>query len=72
MSSLRAMEWLIQHQGDSDIDKQIPPTPTNNAQDISLSQVEATLSLPVDISKETIEDLPNANTEPSIKISTED
>ena len=70
MSSLQAMEWLIQHQGDSDIDEQIPPTPTNNTQDIPLSQVEATLSLPADISKETTEDLPNANTDrPSIKIS---
>ena len=64
------MEWLIQHQGDADIDEQIPPTSTNNTQDVSLSQVEATLSLPADISKETTEHLPNANDdEPLIKIS---
>ena len=70
MSSLQAMEWLIQHQGDSNnIDEQFPPTLTNNTQDISLSQVEATLSLPADISKVTTEDLPNPNIDtPSIEI----
>ena len=59
MSSLQAMEWLIQHQGDPDIDEQIPPTPTNSTQNISLSQVDTTLSL--SISKGTTEESPNTN-----------
>ena len=45
MSSLQAMEWLIQHQGDTDIDDPISPAPTNKPQDITPSQAEATLLL---------------------------
>lgn len=61
MSSLQAMEWLIQHQGDSDIDEPIPPTQTNSTKDITtISQTEATLSVPADITKETTEESPTA------------
>ena len=51
MSSLQAMEWLIQHQADTDIDDPIPPMPTNKPQDITPSQAEATLSLPANITE---------------------
>lgn len=61
MSSLQAMEWLIQHQGDSDIDEPIPPAPTNSPQDVTLSQTEATLSVPAGITKDTTEDSPAAD-----------
>jgi len=57
MSSLQAMEWLIQHQTDTDIDDPIPPTSANKPQDITPSQAEATLLLPADISEGVKEDL---------------
>ena len=59
MSSLQAMEWLIQHQGDVDIDDPIPqPPPTNNSQE--LCPLKDTPSVAADINKGATEGSPGA------------
>ena len=59
MSSLQAMEWLIQHQADKDIDDPIPPPPPANSPQES-SPLKDTLSVSTEINKNTTEDTPGA------------
>ena len=57
MSSLQAMEWLIQHQADKDIDDPIPQPPTSDTHE---SYPLNDISLSTDVTKETTEDSPGA------------
>lgn len=41
MSSLQAMEWLIQHQADVDIDEPIPPPTSNNTPQLNMKELSA-------------------------------
>ena len=59
MSSLQAMEWLIQHQADKDIDDPIPPPPPANSPQES-SPLKDTLSVSTEINKNTTEDTAGA------------
>ena len=49
MSSLQAMEWLIQHQADKDIDDPIPQPPTSGTQE---SYPLKDISVSTDVTKE--------------------